>query len=539
MKQYIKDIANTTTNNINENIGLTTGFKELDLMSAGFKKQELSVIASRVGYGKTSLILSSVIENIKNDNGVLYFSLDLKKEQLLTRVISMESRIKLATLKRGILNEKEKATVDNIIDEYKDLKLFIDDRKDLTIMHIEDKIKYISENKENNLQMIVIDYIDLIDNFQNQNIIKELKKLAIKYNIAIVVLSQLSNNIETRLNQQPILSDFENANIEIIADTIIFIYIDNFVKKQREHTKELESNMKGENYKSAYIDRYIEYADITIAKQSFGSSKIKTTLDFHKELGKFVFEESIDMLDIMEFERTPRLTKIIDDALDYKQGYSYKDGLSFDKKDILEITILDADSLKLSKIPNDIYTLENLKILRLHQNNISSLSKNISKLKDLEILCLCDNKLKKLPKYLIELDKLEELSICNNKDLKQLPSNFKEFKLKGLSIDGKLLNKYIDTICNITTITELEVYGGKISKQVFQKLCTLPNLLDLTFDSIENKKFPKNMNQFKSLEFLTIQKSDNFKQDKNNVTKEIFSQNIKSIEINTKEKIDV
>jgi replicative DNA helicase len=90
MKQYIKEMETITNNNINNNIGLTTGFDTIDLSMSGFKKKELCVVASRVGYGKTAFILNSVIKNIQNDNGVLYFSLDLAKEKILTRIIAME-----------------------------------------------------------------------------------------------------------------------------------------------------------------------------------------------------------------------------------------------------------------------------------------------------------------------------------------------------------------------------------------------------------------------------------------------------------------
>ena len=539
MKQYIKTMREITSSNINNNIGLTTAFKELDFKMSGFKKQELCAIASKSGYGKTALVLSSVIENIQNDNGVLYFSLDLQEKQLLTRIIAMESKIRLPELKRGMLTDNQEELVNSTIDKYTNTKLFIDDTKYPTLKYIKNKIKSKAKNKKNNLQMIVIDNIDLIDNSHNINIAKALKKLAIKFNLPIVVLTPLSNKIENRLDQQPRLSDIKNKSLKIEADLILFIYINDYAQKQIEYNKELKSKLKGENpsYKSTYKDKNIVSSDIIIAKQKHGSRDIKVELELTTDIALFNIPQMIDIP--YSNEESPRVSKIFDNIINFKDGYTYKDGLSFKTDDYVNIEILDAYKLKLSKIPNEIYNLKNLKILRIQQNNISSLPKKLLELKSLESLCLCDNNLIKVPKFLIKFKDLSELGICNNKNLKKLPDNFKELKLTSLSIDGKLLNKYIDMICQIKSIEELDIHGGKISKEVFKKLTSLPNLKDLTLKSIKNKRFPKNIPPFKELEFLTIKKSQYFLQYDNNITEDIFSDNIKSIEINTKEKIDV
>ncbi len=536
MKQYIKNMREVTNKNINDNIGLTTGFEELNLKMSGFKNQELTVIASRIGYGKTALVLNSVIENIKDDSGVLYFSLDLQKEQILTRIIAMESKVRLAELKRGILTQDEKIIVDDTIDKYTDAKLLIDDTKYPTLEYIENKIKSIASNKENVLKIVVIDYIDLIDNSSNQNIARELKKFAIKYNLPIIVLSQLSNKIEKRLNQRPQLNDLKDKNLKIEADLVLFLYINDFVQKDLEEQKEIKSILKNDypEYKSAYVDKPIVSADIIIAKQKHGGSNLTVKLDLLKDMAIFYMQEKL------EETKKQEIFKEIDEILkDYEEGYKYRYGLPFKKEYYIDLDIIDAYELNLSKIPNEIYKLKDLRILRLQKNNLTSLSKKISTFKNLETICLCDNKLTKLPKNLITLKNLTELGLCNNPTLKKLPDSFKNLQLKSLSIDGKLLNKYIDILSQIKTIEELEIHGGKISKKVFRKLTTLPNLKELTFEAIKNKRFPKKIKQFKVLEKLTIEKSDTFLQYDNNITEDIFLQNIKLIEINNKELINV
>ena len=291
-------------------------------------------------------------------------------------------------------------------------------------------------------------------------------------------------------------------------------------------------------YCDDFLNEQIVYTDIVIMKQKYGSKDIKIKLSLLKETTLFSPSEPVNIAEPIIFDDSPRMEKLMNEMDNYEEGYKYKYGLAFKADNFINIEILDAYELKLSKIPKEIYKLESLKILRTQQNNISIVSKELLKLPRLEALCLCDNNLVEIPRFLTKLDNLTELGICNNKTLKQLPDNFKDLKLTSLSIDGKLLNKYIDLICQITTIEELDIQGSKISKEVFEKLTSLPNLKDLTFESIKNKRFPKNMTQFKTLEFLTIKRSQYFLQYDNNITENIFSNNIKSIEINDNEKID-
>ena len=536
MKEYIKNQRDISSTSKNEILGVTTGLNQLNFKMSGYKNKELNLIASRVGYGKTSLALTSVISNLNDDNGVLYFSMDLSKEELLTRIISMQSGIPLPMLKRGIIDEDSKNDFNSVVEKLSSQKLFVDDTKYSNIDYIKNESKKMVDNKENNIKIIVIDYFDLIENDNDGNIARELKKLAIKLDIPILLLSQLSNKVEKRTNQRPILSDLK-SDLEIEADTILFIYIDDFVLENRELDKELKHEMKGKKtvYKSVFIDKPIVSADIIVSKQLNGISGSGGKYNLNKETSLF-YKEPIHDQEEANTPMPPRFDKIMEELADFKDGYKYSKGLPYKKDEHKDIKVLDAYELKLKKIPSEILQLNNIEILRIQNNRIKQLPDNIQKFEKLEALCLCNNKLKILPNTLIKLKKLNELGICSNPTLTKLPDNFFNLKLTALSIDGNLVNKYIDQISQITTLKELEIHGGLLSKEVFIKLAKLPKLEDLTFESMDNKKIPKKLGIFNNLKYFTIKNSINFKPYDNNITSKIFNKNIISIEIN---KIDL
>ncbi len=270
-----------TISKLDKNIGLSTGLDNLNNITLGFKKQELNIIGARVGFGKTSLALKSVVANLEDNNGVLYFSLDLTKKQLKTKIISMESKLPLKDLQKGIVSDKEK--LDNATRTIENKKLFIDDTKYPTLEYIINKSR---DTMDNNIKLIVVDYIQLIKN-DNQNIARELKKLAIELNLTIVALTQLNKNIDDRANTMPRLNDIEDKHIEIEANLIILIYIDDFYKEYREEEKVMGAHMRGENYKSSFLDRLVVEVNIAIVKNTNHSLLSRLNIEFHKDIAMF------------------------------------------------------------------------------------------------------------------------------------------------------------------------------------------------------------------------------------------------------------
>ncbi len=533
IKQYFKKQKEISSVSKNSILGLTTGLEKLDHKTSGYKNKELHLIASRVGYGKTSLALTSVIANLDENKGVLYFSLDLSKEMLLTRIISMKSNISLSKLEKGLIDNDKEDDISNIIENISSQNLFIDDTKYCNIEYIKNKSNEMVSNSGNNIKMIVIDYFDLIENDADTNIARELKKLAIKLDIPILVLSQLSKKIEKRINQKPKLSDIKDSALEIEADTILFIYVDDFVQEHRECEKEIKSLMKGaiEPYRSAFFSKPVVEAQINVVKKQSLTSDFAARYDLCRLIASFKEQEIKEVnINLPDF----RFDKMINELINCKEGYKYSEGLPFDKQEHEDIQVLDANELKLKKIPDEIFELNNLEILRVQNNKIKKVPNSLENLTKLEALCLCDNKLEIVPDTLIKLENLKELGICNNPKLKTLPDNFDMLKLTSLSISGDLINKYIDKIAKITTLKDLDIHGGYISKEVFKGLVNLPNLEELTLHKIENKKFPKNIGMFKKMEYLAIKASKRFKLYNNNINSNNFN-NILSIRIDDKE----
>lgn len=531
IKEYITNQRVISSSNKNKILGLTTGLNQLDVRVSGYKKKELNVIASRYD-DKISLALTSVIANIDADKEVLYFSLQLSKEQLLTRIICMKSGISLPLLKRGILNEEADLDFDLTVNELKTQNLFIEDTKYCDINYIKNKSKEMVNNKDNDIEMIVIDSLELIDNDGEINIAREIKKLAIDLDIPIIVLAQLNSKIEKRINQRPLLSDLKKKNLETEADTILFIYVDDNSLENKELNKELKSELRGDQppYKSTYIDKPKVLAEIIVAKQLNGMLGSCGKYDYNKETTKFSRKDSRTFDKVDEIQ-SPRLTKIFKELAEFRNGYKYSHGLPYDKEEYKTIQVLDAYNLKLKKIPKEIIELSQLEIIRIQENKIKKLPKTITRLKELKALCLCNNKLESIPSFISAFKNLEELAICKNPTLIKLPDSFSQLHLTSLSIDGNLVNKYIDLIINIKTLEELEIHGGLLSNEALIKLAILPNLKELAFETIKNKKFQKKIEKFEKLEFLTIKDSKNFKFYNNNIHSSIFK-NIISIQIN-------
>ena len=213
--------------------GLPSGFYNLDLLTQGFQKSDLIIIAGRPSTGKTALSLNIALNIIKSLKlPVLFFSLEMSKKQIMYRLLSMESKIDQTRLKNGKLYQNDWIKLNKIIKILSKLPLFIDDSSDLSVQDIRLKIKtLISEHT--NIGLIVIDYVQLMQSLKVQNenraqelsqITRSLKNIAKEFNVPIILLSQLSRNVENRVNQKPILSDLrESGSIEQDADLVIML----------------------------------------------------------------------------------------------------------------------------------------------------------------------------------------------------------------------------------------------------------------------------------------------------------------------------
>ena len=213
--------------------GLPSGFDELDTFTQGFQKSDLIIIAGRPSMGKTALSLNIVSNIMKNSKlPILFFSLEMSKEQIMYRFLSMETNINQMRLKSGRVYQNEWVKLHKMIKILSKLPFFIDDTFNLSPHDIKLKLKTIVF-EQNQIGLIVIDYLQLMQDskLKTENraqelskITRSLKTLAREFNIPIIALSQLSRSIEMRVDKKPILSDLrESGSIEQDAELVLML----------------------------------------------------------------------------------------------------------------------------------------------------------------------------------------------------------------------------------------------------------------------------------------------------------------------------
>ena len=233
--------------------GISSGFYDLDSFTQGFQKSDLIVIAGRPSMGKTALALNISLNIIKNLNlPVLFFSLEMSKEQLTYRLLTHETNINGNRLKTGNLYKDDWVNLNTTIQALSALPLFIDDTPNPSIPDITSKIKKVIF-EQTQIGLIVIDYLQLMQNtkFSIANRTQELsqmtrslKNIAREFKVPIIALSQLSRNVETRTNKRPILSDLrESGSIEQDADLVLMLYRDSYYSSTLPNVSKNQKNI--------------------------------------------------------------------------------------------------------------------------------------------------------------------------------------------------------------------------------------------------------------------------------------------------------
>ena len=223
--------------------GLATGFIDLDYRTAGMQPSDLILVAARPSMGKTAFVLN-IAQHMafKLNQTVAIFSLEMSKEQLVNRMFSLESNVDAQKLRTGQLNDQEWERLIESAGVIGKSHLIIDDTPGISISELRSKCR--KYKLEHNLQMIIIDYLQLMsgsgrgsDSRQQEisDISRSLKALARELNVPVIALSQLSRAVEQRPDHRPMLSDLrESGAIEQDADVVMFIYRDEYYNPDTE-----------------------------------------------------------------------------------------------------------------------------------------------------------------------------------------------------------------------------------------------------------------------------------------------------------------
>ena len=261
-------------------VGVPTGLSELDQKLGGLHKSDLIILAGRPSMGKTALATNIAynaaqdIFNKQEKSSVAFFSLEMSSEQLSTRILSEQARIKSNDIRRGKVTEEEINRYIETSRNIYNLPLYIDETPAITISTLSNRARRIK--RLFGLSLIVVDYIQLMRSNSNKNdnrvqeiseITQGLKALAKELSVPVLALSQLSRAVEQRDDKQPQLADLrESGSIEQDADVVMFVYREEYYLERKqpklgsiEHA-EWQSKMSDVN----------GLADIILGKQRHG-----------------------------------------------------------------------------------------------------------------------------------------------------------------------------------------------------------------------------------------------------------------------------
>ena len=229
--------------------GIPTGFIDLDYKTSGLQPSDLVLVAARPSMGKTAFVLN-IVQNItmKKKISCMVFSLEMSAEQLVNRLLSMESNVDSQKLRTGNLNDNDWSSLIAGAVSVGSSTLAIDDTPGISINELRSKCRKMKLEK--GLDIIIIDYLQLMSGSGKSNVSRQqeisdisrsLKALAREMKAPVIALSQLSRACETRPDHRPMLSDLrESGAIEQDADVVMFLYRDDYYNKDTEHPNEAE-----------------------------------------------------------------------------------------------------------------------------------------------------------------------------------------------------------------------------------------------------------------------------------------------------------
>jgi replicative DNA helicase len=295
MKQTI-EMASAAYKNEEGIVGVPTGLRDLDDRLGGLHRSDLIIIAGRPSMGKTALATNIAfnaaqkLQDSGKKSSIAFFSLEMSSEQLSTRILAEQSRIKSNDIRRGRISDDQ---FDKFIETSKnisELPLYIDETPAISIAAMSNRARRIK--RLFGLDMIVVDYIQLMKGtFNNKDgrvqeiseITQGLKAIAKELSIPVVALSQLSRAVEQRDDKKPMLSDLrESGSIEQDADVVMFVYRESYYLKAKEPRPATVEHAEWQ----VKMNEVSHLAELIIGKQRHGPTG-NISLEFEEMFTKF------------------------------------------------------------------------------------------------------------------------------------------------------------------------------------------------------------------------------------------------------------
>lgn len=223
--------------------GVRTGYRDLDNMTAGLQRSDLIILAARPAMGKTTLV-TNLAYNVATiaKAPVLFFSLEMSKEQLVDRMLADASGVNAWNIRTGNLSDEDFSKLSEAMGEMAEAPIYIDDTPGVSVLEMRTKARRIAH--EQPLGLIIIDYLQLMQGSGKNDgnrvqevseISRGLKLIARELNVPVIALSQLSRSVESRSPQIPQLADLrESGSIEQDADIVMFIYREAYYNPETE-----------------------------------------------------------------------------------------------------------------------------------------------------------------------------------------------------------------------------------------------------------------------------------------------------------------
>lgn len=256
--------------------GIATGFYDLDYKMAGLQPSDLILIAARPSMGKTAFVLNiAEYVAVKSKVTTAIFSLEMSKNQLVNRILAMNSRVDSQSIRSGDLNDDDWAKLMESARNIGESGLIIDDTPGISITELRSKCRKFK--LEHNLGLVIIDYLQLMSGGKKtesrqqeiSEISRSLKALAREINCPVIALSQLSRAVEQRPDKRPMLSDLrESGAIEQDADVVMFIYRDDYYNRDSEEAGVSEiiigkqRNGPTGTVKLAWLSQFTKFANL-------------------------------------------------------------------------------------------------------------------------------------------------------------------------------------------------------------------------------------------------------------------------------------
>ncbi len=260
-------------------LGARTGFSNIDKITSGLNKSDLIIVAARPGMGKSAFALNiatNVCKRTENKD-IAIFSLEMGKEQMVTRMLSSESLVSNGVLRSGNIAVEDWNKLAEGAAALSEMPIYIDDTAGITVPQMKAKLR-----RMRNLGLVIIDYLQLMESANKHTnrvtevseITRQLKLMAKELNVPVICLSQLARGPENRQDHRPMLSDLrESGSIEQDADIVMFLYRDSYYNEELENQSEAEcivaKNRHGETgtVKLAWLGEYTLFRGLDTTKR--------------------------------------------------------------------------------------------------------------------------------------------------------------------------------------------------------------------------------------------------------------------------------